>query len=104
PSMFSAPPTPRLFPYTTLFRSSLERYRNRGRLGRPVGRMIGHRAQHVAVDQGHSSKGRITETGSALGDGIEHRLHIARRDGHDLDRKSTRLNSSHLGISYAVFC
>src|SRR5205814_5276984 len=25
-------------------------------------------------------------------------------DGHQLDRKSTRLNSSHLGISYAVFC
>src|SRR5262245_64403437 len=27
-----------------------------------------------------------------------------RREGREIDRKSTRLNSSHLGISYAVFC
>src|SRR5438477_7337298 len=29
---------------------------------------------------------------------------VEQRDGHPLDRKSTRLNSSHMSISYAVFC
>src|SRR5258705_10262131 len=33
-----------------------------------------------------------------------HVAHDSRSKGHLLDRKSTRLNSSHLGISYAVFC
>src|SRR5947199_7643818 len=30
--------------------------------------------------------------------------YVERMNGHEEDRKSTRLNSSHLGISYAVFC
>src|SRR5947199_9101546 len=41
------------------------------------------------------------------GAGREHDVHGERRSGHGRqrrDRKSTRLNSSHLGISYAVFC
>src|SRR5437899_7966181 len=42
-------------------------------------------------------------------DGVEERLQAIkhgerRRSGRKIDRKSTRLNSSHLGISYAVFC
>src|SRR2546426_5513776 len=37
--------------------------------------------------------------GPRSGEGV---VHV--RDPHDLDRKSTRLNSSHLVISYAVFC
>src|ERR1035441_11010015 len=38
-------------------------------------------------------------------DHAEHRAEdLFARDGHLGDRKSTRLNSSHLGISYAVFC
>src|SRR5438477_11611532 len=32
------------------------------------------------------------------------RFHFHRRAQHSLDRKSTRLNSSHMSISYAVFC
>src|SRR5262245_64909566 len=32
------------------------------------------------------------------------RLRLSQRSWEELDRKSTRLNSSHLGISYAVFC
>src|SRR5262245_65252559 len=35
---------------------------------------------------------------------IEHRVDDGARQRIDRDRKSTRLNSSHLGISYAVFC
>src|ERR1035441_4400198 len=39
------------------------------------------------------------------GPGVNRMLHPCRDwDGADIDRKSTRLNSSHLGISYAVFC
>src|SRR5436853_2593400 len=33
-----------------------------------------------------------------------HAIRIVQENGRDVDRKSTRLNSSHLGISYAVFC
>src|SRR5437899_9035783 len=84
--MLSRPPISTLFPYTTLFRS---RARVDGREGR---------------DDGRRPPGRAAR-------GADHRLHVQREDGHrqavvqrDGDRKSTRLNSSHLGISYAVFC
>src|SRR5690242_21551346 len=73
--MIRRPPRSTLFPYTTLFRSS-ERNRERADTF--------HRAlQLVAGDTGRDTR---------------------RRAGHDEDRKSTRLNSSHMSISYAVFC
>src|SRR2546426_4054997 len=82
--MIRRPPRSTLFPYTTLFRSHrATRRRTRGRprppaaAPRPTGRP--RSADHV-------------RTGSA-GKGSTAR-----------DRKSTRLNSSHLVISYAVFC
>src|SRR5947199_1833174 len=71
------PPRSTLFPYTTLFRSGA--LAAAGGRGRPV--PPGRRA--LPVHQG----------------AVDHRVRRARRD-----RKSTRLNSSHLGISYAVFC
>src|SRR3712207_7385380 len=78
--MIRRPPRSTLFPYTTLFRS------------RP------HRARQ-AVDR---VVGELDRLGLAAerdddGDGAEDLL------GHR-DRKSTRLNSSHANISYAVFC
>src|SRR5438270_6558880 len=72
--MIRRPPRSTLFPYTTLFRSG-------DRRGcRPVG-----------------------AGGGAAGAGclLDHLLQAARREQ---DRKSTRLNSSHSQISYAVFC
>src|SRR5699024_12712348 len=75
------PPTPPLFPYTTLFRS-----RHRGHPARTVS--DGHAARHGA----HS----VHDT--ARRDGGHRRVERYR------DRKSTRLNSSHVSISYAVFC
>src|SRR3712207_8916591 len=83
--MIRRPPKSTLFPYTTLFRSSgsrAERAR-RGGKGGPfsAGRAAGGRD---AVGQPHGALLR------------HHR-------GHP-DRKSTRLNSSHANISYAVFC
>src|SRR2546430_12253746 len=74
--MIRRPPRSTLFPYTTLFRSGVP----------PLGGVGGAQArQRVVVGRGD---GRATKR--------HHR--VAR------DRKSTRLNSSHSQISYAVFC
>src|SRR5438270_4703981 len=72
--MIRRPPRSTLFPYTTLFRSSLCRVR-----------------RHFAGDQ-------------VIGEGLERPPVRLERQGAPLDRKSTRLNSSHSQISYAVFC
>src|SRR3712207_7825395 len=78
--MIRRPPRSTLFPYTTLFRSA------------------------VAVGVGALDPPVLAE-----GEGV-HRAGAARlggdrvADGEGRDRKSTRLNSSHANISYAVFC
>src|SRR5436305_4761498 len=79
--MLPRPPTPTLFPYTTLFRS----------LGPHDGRRRPRSGQRGDV------------AGGGGGGGVRGRegRHAARAG---LDRKSTRLNSSHVRISYAVFC
>src|SRR3712207_8039187 len=85
--MIRRPPRSTLFPYTTLFRSEAPRFltSNQGRallLCHP----FGPRQQRERV----------------------HRCIHTKGSSHDLlppsDRKSTRLNSSHANISYAVFC
>src|SRR3712207_6896432 len=74
--MIRRPPRSTLFPYTTLFRSDVGEGRRRPvQPGRDAARRVGH---HEQVLQG--------------------------RHGLAGDRKSTRLNSSHANISYAVFC
>src|SRR3989442_8601993 len=86
--MIRRPPRSTLFPYTTLFRS-LFRYS-----GRPV---QGGPRPHAAdsVQRARNPDDLLPETAPRGFDrpGIERR-----------DRKSTRLNSSHVRISYAVFC
>src|SRR3712207_8410882 len=98
--MIRRPPRSTLFPYTTLFRS--------GR-GTPLDRL----GRDPAVDlQPHVTAGLVQQlTGPAdLGQAEVEELLAAEAglDGHDEhhveDRKSTRLNSSHANISYAVFC
>src|SRR5690349_23486832 len=87
--MIRHPPISTLFPYTTLFRS-LDPDRDPLRGRRAEGG--GDRRQATLVLRG--SLGRLAQlTGS-----VKLRV-LARRD-----RKSTRLNSSHVEISYAVFC
>src|SRR5436190_10232777 len=76
--MIRRPPRSTLFPYTTLFRSF--------EIGR--GRRRAPRRRHVGVDAGEQARG--------VGRAIDY--------AEGLDRKSTRLNSSHTVISYAVFC
>src|SRR3712207_8748811 len=92
--MIRRPPRSTLFPYTTLFRSAGGNVRLQQRGGgarRPSGRG-GHR---------HDLRGGADRAAApAVGD--DERLPLPGRG--DLDRKSTRLNSSHANISYAVFC
>src|SRR3712207_7370413 len=88
--MIRRPPRSTLFPYTTLFRSGVAL---EGEDGVGEGRAVGH-GRHVdvlAVDEG-------------LGVGLVGADDRGLAHGKELDRKSTRLNSSHANISYAVFC
>src|SRR2546430_12895670 len=82
--MIRRPPRSTLFPYTTLFRSF------------QAGQVL-IEAQ-VEIDPAHLAVGDAVEAGTQL---------VVDRQPHrvaDGDRKSTRLNSSHSQISYAVFC
>src|SRR3712207_6908686 len=87
--MIRRPPRSTLFPYTTLFRSHPER------LGDDAGLVRGEVDHAVANDDVHVRVGQ--------GDGLDLALQKLRVLDTG-DRKSTRLNSSHANISYAVFC
>src|SRR5258705_3478535 len=89
--MIRRPPRSTLFPYTTLFRSRGARAPPAIRFGAEVA--PGHDRRR---DSTHEPSRQST---SHLGARVESRLRSCPGD-----RKSTRLNSSHLGISYAVFC
>src|SRR3712207_7682496 len=97
--MMRPPPSSTLFPYTTLSRSGGGAGRRgwqvlllpeAGAVGLDAGAELVELAQHegVAAQQPGDEEGE---------DGHRHRQHRQ-------DRKSTRLNSSHANISYAVFC
>src|SRR5256885_10792743 len=101
--MIRRPPRSTLFPYTTLFRSAGEHeaaHAHEGR-GRADGLLVGQKLAVARID--HEAHG----LGLGLGQPEQHAQHLAAALGAarvPLDRKSTRLNSSHLVISYAVFC
>src|SRR5947199_3756923 len=83
------PPRSPLFPYTTLFRSEQQH-----------AGVADAEAEHAAGDRDEQALGnQLANEPSASGADRE-----AERQEPARDRKSTRLNSSHLGISYAVFC
>src|SRR3712207_7543892 len=93
--MIRRPPRSTLFPYTTLFRSAAgARQRRAARLSRARDRGLADRDRADPRDRARAL-GRLRE--GQLGDRRGHRA-VAE------DRKSTRLNSSHANISYAVFC
>src|SRR3712207_7275453 len=91
--MIRRPPRSTLFPYTTLFRSPAEGPPpgDRGPAGAP--RAVAVRAVRTHV-----------ERAALLHDGPRHHPVDGRGRHRFGDRKSTRLNSSHANISYAVFC
>src|SRR5438874_10674339 len=80
--MLRRPPRSTLFPYTTLFRSTS--------------------AQVPGTPRNLRDSWSLRKSGTAMSSaaGWENR----REKDHRIDRKSTRLNSSHVEISYAVFC
>src|SRR2546422_4073785 len=90
--MIRRPPRSTLFPYTTLFRSLLEDY------------------QAQLDDTGRGYLRRVRAATQRMGVLIDDLLRLSRvtrdsrRRSSIRDRKSTRLNSSHGYISYAVFC
>src|SRR5690348_17657126 len=96
--MVRRPPRSTLFPYTTLFRSLTEE----ASLGI---------SQASVVDSEEKLRERVAFIHESVAtdalveryiDGRE--LYVGVMGNHRLDRKSTRLNSSHPSISYAVFC
>src|SRR5438477_9656404 len=91
--MIRRPPKSTLFPYTTLFRSGVR--------GDPVPERGG---EHRRL----RGEGEASPPGELdLGRGHRRRQRLRRRERPARarrDRKSTRLNSSHMSISYAVFC
>src|SRR3712207_7436373 len=96
--MIRRPPRSTLFPYTTLFRSALQQTAVAANTEGMVGAAV--RAQRC-VDQ--AARLRLDGVrGHALMFVARGRVFADRRQ--EADRKSTRLNSSHANISYAVFC
>src|SRR5258707_4432275 len=82
--MIRRPPRSTLFPYTTLFRS------------------------YESLIEQTKSREQTSGLGTAMAireaNAQANRDFMARQQAQNLDRKSTRLNSSHANISYAVFC
>src|SRR5256885_6374035 len=96
--MIRRPPRSTLFPYTTLFRSQHRGHRTHladlRRVARAAQRDMPALGPQSTPDAHSSDRERLGRK----------RLLLRQRGRHGGDRKSTRLNSSHLVISYAVFC
>src|SRR5256885_9746587 len=101
--MIRRPPRSTLFPYTPLFRSPDDPW------GLAAAPFVENRGGSIGT------RGEADREGDDAGGGaeaaerhLERETRRGRGDGADVvdveDRKSTRLNSSHLVISYAVFC
>src|SRR3712207_7601949 len=86
--MIRRPPRSTLFPYTTLFRSNT--------------------AHLKVVPETRELRDRVRAEAATLGQTLDRSRPLTRQSlralAEGLDRKSTRLNSSHANISYAVFC
>src|SRR3712207_8996220 len=95
--MIRRPPRSTLFPYTTLFRSDLDGIAAAAGPGLIGGVLVGlTTAKALSLVTGKP----LLAVNHLEGHALTPRL----TDGIGLDRKSTRLNSSHANISYAVFC
>src|SRR3712207_8394937 len=93
--MIRRPPRSTVFPYTTLFRSPQ----------RVLDRLAGVQ-QRLGLQRRLDAHARVEERGLVedLADGVGVVRRRGGQHGDAVDRKSTRLNSSHANISYAVFC
>src|SRR5256885_13067367 len=95
--MIRRPPRSTLFPYTTLFRSS--DYRKALHVFEERGTLVIE--DDVLMIEGMNEPGSLAKLAHKLTDA---KVNIEYCYSATPDRKSTRLNSSHLVISYAVFC
>src|SRR5256885_4160172 len=95
--MIRRPPRSTLFPYTTLFRSRFDA-RRRAALQRDAG-IVRNR---LKIESTVSNAGAFLAVQREFGSFDRYLWSYVA--GKPIDRKSTRLNSSHLVISYAVFC
>src|SRR3712207_7243471 len=86
--MIRRPPRSTLFPYTTLFRSLGDLHP-----GRSIPAYAGHRVPAAGANAFDDTVDELTEA-----------TELTPEQEQPEDRKSTRLNSSHANISYAVFC
>src|SRR3712207_8066320 len=95
--MIRRPPRSTLFPYTTLFRS--EQPLDHG--GHPVAQLGAPLAERHEIPAAVAGEPLLDSSPHRLRDRVAQRR-VVRQVA--VDRKSTRLNSSHANISYAVFC
>src|SRR3712207_6880385 len=93
--MIRRPPRSTLFPYTTLFRSADERAWQQGLRPKPCLLSVHPSLQMLVADKLQNEWAPEQIAGW---------LKAEHGDDRTIDRKSTRLNSSHANISYAVFC
>src|SRR5258708_25178300 len=93
--MIRRPPRSTLFPYTTLFRSQFRRNRKH---------VIEFCSFQFIADDRHLKNAEAAATSSQTVNSVLYRRWIPHIQRLLQDRKSTRLNSSHQIISYAVFC
>src|SRR3712207_8761676 len=91
--MIRRPPRSTLFPYTTLFRSRTERFGD----STDMCSLVNAKSGGCAEDCGFCAQSRYAEADTPMHAMMEPEQILE-------DRKSTRLNSSHANISYAVFC
>src|SRR5256885_12227404 len=99
--MIRRPPRSTLFPYTTLFRSLLGGLRDEGEAGRRHAAALAREHGPVVHGLGRGDAGvGVAHGGAGDAAALEDEAGLDAEE----DRKSTRLNSSHLVISYAVFC
>src|SRR2546429_6528029 len=94
--MIRRPPRSTLFPYTTLFRSEGERIDQH--------RLSGARLPGQDVEAGGEGERDVSDDGEVADAQLREHYLRSRSERSPQDRKSTRLNSSHGYISYAVFC
>src|SRR3712207_8069459 len=99
--MIRRPPRSTLFPYTTLFRST-----GRGGRVRRAHPRNGRVPAAMQLESAHYMRNGdvVRHDAGRSGSVVEARALYAVVRWDDGDRKSTRLNSSHANISYAVFC
>src|SRR3712207_7103131 len=95
--MIRRPPRSTLFPYTTLFRSAVLG-------GLAVSGFSGVAAQEASPVAEGPGLPPPPENCTVVAEGLWAPRFVAVGDDGSGDRKSTRLNSSHANISYAVFC